>query len=196
MPNGKVTITVQFQPINADMSWQNPFMDISESDWYFDAVKFVNRNRLMNGVGNGSFAPNTHLSRAMFAQILYNKAERPSTTNNNIFSDVPNGVWFTDAIVWATANNIVNGYNGQFKPNDPITREQLVLMLWRYEGQPTSQSTLLGYVDASDISDYALDAMCWAVKNGVIKGKGNGILDPKGFATRAETAQILMNHLN
>lgn len=196
MPNGKVTITVQFQPINADMSWQNPFMDISESDWYFDAVKFVNRNRLMNGVGNGSFAPNTHLSRAMFAQILYNKAERPSTTNNNIFSDVPNGVWFTDAIVWATANNIVNGYNGQFKPNDPITREQLVLMLWRYEGQPTSQSTLLGYVDASDISDYALDAMYWAVKNGVIKGKGNGILDPKGFATRVETAQILMNHLN
>lgn len=196
MPNGKVTITAQFQPINADMSWQNPFMDISESDWYFDAVKFVNRNRLMNGVGNGSFAPNTHLSRAMFAQILYNKAERPSTTNNNIFSDIPNGVWFTDAIVWATANNIVNGYNGQFKPNDPITREQLVLMLWRYEGQPTSQSSLLGYVDANDISDYALDAMCWAVENGVIKGKGNSILDPKGFATRAETAQILMNHLN
>ena len=195
MPSSKVTIAAQFQPINGDTPWQNPFTDVSETDWYFDAVKFVNRNGLMNGVGNGSFTPNVHLSRAMFAQILYNKAGQPSIINSNVFSDVPDGTWFTDAVAWGVANSIVNGYNGQFNPDDPITREQLVLMLWRYEGQPTTSSTLLNFTDAANVSDYALSAMCWAVEKGIIKGKGNGVLDPQGFATRAESAQVLKNYL-
>ncbi|WP_370688141.1 S-layer homology domain-containing protein [uncultured Bacteroides sp.] len=195
MPSGKVTVAAQFQPINVTTLWQNPFTDISEGDWHFDAVRFVNENGLMNGVGNNSFAPNANLSRAMFAQILYNKAGRPNIVNNYAFSDIPDGAWFTDAVAWGAANSIINGYNGQFKPDDPITREQLVLMLWRYEGQPTASSTLLNFADATEVSDYALDAMRWAVEKGIIKGKGNGILDPQGLATRAETAQILKNYL-
>lgn len=195
MPNGKVTIAAQFQPINGDTPWQNPFTDVSETDWYFNAVRSANENGLMRGVGNGSFAPNVHLSRAMFAQILYNKAGQPSIINSNVFSDVPDGTWFTDAVAWGAANSIVNGYNGQFSPDDPITREQLVLMLWRYEGQPTTSNTLLNFTDAANVSNYALSAMCWAAEKGIIKGKGNGILDPQGFATRAETAQVLKNYL-
>lgn len=196
MPSGKVTIAAQFQPINATTPWQNPFTDISEGDWYFDAVRFVRENGLINGVGGNSFAPNASLSRAMFAQVLYNKAGRPSTISNNLFSDIPDGAWFTDAVAWGAANSIVNGYNGQFRPDDPITREQLVLMLWRDEGQPTASNTLLNFADAAKVSDYALDAMRWAVEKGIIKGKGNGVLDPQGTATRAETAQILMNYLS
>lgn len=196
MPNGKVSLSAEFRLLGTNASWNNPFVDVSIGDWYYDAIRFVSENGLMNGVGNGHFSPNMNLSRAMFAQILYNKAGQPSAVGSSAFNDVPIGAWYADAVTWAAANDIVGGYgDGMFGPDDPITREQLAVMLWRYAGKPVPPNLLLNFTDADRVSGYALDALCWAVDQGIINGKGNGILDPKGFATRAETAQILKNYL-
>lgn len=195
MPNSKVSLSAEFRLLGTNASWNNPFVDVSIGDWYYDAVRFVSENGLMNGVGNGYFSPNTNLSRAMFAQILYNKAGQPSVVDSSAFNDVPIGAWYADAVTWAAANDIVGGYgDGMFGPDDPITREQLAVMLWRYVGKPVPPNLLLNFTDADRVSGYALDALCWAVDQGIINGKGNGILDPKGFATRAEVAQILKNY--
>ena len=148
----------------------------------------------MSGTGTNTFAPGNNLTRAMLAQILYNNEGKPSASGN-AFTDVQSGAWYTDAITWATQKGIVSGYgNGQFGPDDHITREQLAVMLWRYAGQPTSNASLNGFTDIDKASSYALTALQWAVEKGIISGKGNGTLDPTGNATRAEVAQMLMNY--
>lgn len=194
MPGGKVSINAVFQPM--ETSWSNPFTDVSTGAWYYDAVKFVSENGLMNGVGNGLFAPEANLSRGMLTQILYNKEGQPAATDNSTFTDVNPGAWYSVAVSWASKKGIVGGYgNGLFGPNDNITREQLAVMLWRYAGKPVPPNLLLNFIDANLVSDYAMDAMRWAVDKGIINGKGNGILDPRGYATRAEAAQMLKNYL-
>lgn len=120
--------------------------------------------------------------------------DKPATSGNP-FTDVQSGAWYADAVAWATQKRIVSGYgNGQFGPNDNITREQLAVILWRYAGQPTSDTTLDSFTDIGNAGGYALTALQWAVENGIISGKGTGILDPMGNATRAEAAQMLMNY--
>jgi len=169
--------------------------DVSESAWYYDAVKFVGENNLMNGIGNNLFAPDANLSRAQLAQILYNKEGKPTVGSISPFTDVDARAWYSDAVIWATGRNIVGGYgNGLFGPDDNITREQLAVMLWRYAGKPTA-STYLTFRDTNQISTFAQSAIYWAVENKILNGKGNNILDPKGFATRAEVAQMLKNYL-
>lgn len=203
MPGDKVTVNAEFQPVSAstteptpENSWSNPFTDVAESSWYYEAVRYVSENGLMNGVSSTVFAPEANLSRAMLAQILYNKAGKPSVTANSTFTDVTSGEWYSDAVTWAAANNIVGGYgNGRFGPNDNITREQLAVMLWRYAREPATAIKELNFSDANEASGYALNALCWATENGIINGKGDNILDPKGFATRAQVAQMLMNYL-
>ena len=148
----------------------------------------------MGGYGNGLFGPNDTLTRAQFAQILYNKEGRPAVTGGGIFTDVAPGAWCAPAITWAAERGIVGGYgNGMFGPNDNITREQLAVMLWRYAGSPAATNKELHFNDADEASGYALEALRWAVENGVMSGKGGGSLDPKGLATRAEAAQMLKN---
>ena len=106
------------------------------------------------------------------------------------------GAWYSDAVAWAAERGIVAGYgNGLFGPSDNITREQLAVILWRYSGEPAATNKELRFSDADSASDYALDALRWAVENGVINGYGNGVLAPKGLATRAQVAQMLMNYL-
>lgn len=170
------------------------FTDIPANVWYNEAVSFVTEKGLMSGTGNDTFAPGDNLTRAMLAQILYNNENKPSTSGGN-FTDVQSGAWYADAITWASQTGIVSGYgNGQFGPNDNITREQLAVILWRYAGQPTSNASLTGFTDIGKASDYTLTALQWAVEKGIISGKGNGTLDPTGNATRAEVAQMLMNY--
>ena len=112
------------------------------------------------------------------------------------FSDVAGEAWYTEAIRWATSQGIVGGYgNGTFGPNDPITREQLVVMLWRYSGSPVADSTELNFNDEAEISGYALEALRWAVENGILNGYGDGRLGPQGQATRAQVAQMLKNFI-
>lgn len=191
MPNGKVTIDASFVPIPA---WYNPFTDVSEGAWYFDAIKYVNSNGLMNGVGDGRFAPDAGLSRAMLVQILYNKEGRPSVSGYvNSFSDVEPNSWYADAVTWAATKQITLGYDdNRFGPNDYISREQLATMLWRYFGSPSSNYTLR-FDDAGQVSDYALDALKWAAEKGILNGYDNK-LTPRSYATRAQVAQMLLNY--
>lgn len=170
------------------------YSDIPATAWYNDAVSFVTEKGLMRGTGNNTFSPEDHLTRAMLAQILYNNEDKPNTSGNT-FADVQREAWYADAVTWATQKGIVNGYgNGQFGPDDNITREQLAVILWRYAGEPTSDAGLDGFTDFASAGDYALVALQWAVEKGILSGKGNGTLDPAGNATRAEVAQMLMNY--
>ena len=149
----------------------------------------------MAGYANGKFGPNDDLSRAEFAQIIYNKEGRPSAGGRE-FTDVKAGKWYANAISWAAEREIVTGVGeNQFAPDRSITREELATMLWRYAGSPEPVNTTLNFTDSGKVSGYAAKAVLWANENGIVNGKGNGILDPKGKATRAETAQMLMNYL-
>ena len=143
------------------------------------------------------FGPNNNLTRAQFAQILFNKEGRPVVNYLLQYSDVAEGAWYTEAIRWATSRGIIGGYgNGNFGPNDNITREQLAVMLWRYAGSPAATDKELHFTDADKASGYALEALRWAVENGILNGYGDGRLGPQGLATRAQVAQMLKNFLN
>ncbi len=193
-PSGKVTIEVSYKPI--ETPWNNPFADVSENDWYYEAVRFVQERGLMNGIGNGNFAPNAQLSRAQLAQILFNKEGRPGVNYLLTFPDVASEAWYTEAVRWAASQGIVGGYgDGTFGPNDPITREQLAVMLWRYSGSPAATSRELHFNDTDEISGFALEALRWAVENGILNGYGDGRLGPQGQATRAQVAQMLKNFI-
>lgn len=149
----------------------------------------------MNGYGNGKFGPNDDVTRAQFAQIIYNKEGKPAVTTISGFTDVLSGAWYYDAVTWAADNKIVSGYgNGKYGPNDDITREPLAVMLWRYAGQPETSGSLSQFADGSKASSYAVTALEWAVENGIVNGKGNGALDPQGKTIRAEVAAMLMRY--
>ena len=199
--NGIVTFTTNhYSAFGVFASSAAAFSDIDLNAWYMTAVEYAANNQLMNGVSNTSFAPNNALSRAMLAQILYNKADQPVIEESSAFTDVTADDWFADAVIWAASEEIVGGYgNGLFGANDNITREQLVVMLWRSVGSPEpteSGSTLLdNYTDSTKISGYAEQAMVWAVSNGIINGMGDDILNPGGNATRAQVAQMLMKFM-
>ena len=176
--------------------WTNPFTDVTEGKWYYNAVRFVQENDLMVGYSNGEFGVNDDLSRSQLAQILFNKEGKPEVTGKTDFSDVSNKAWYTDAVYWAANKGIVSGYgNGKFGPNDAITREQLAVMLWNYYGSPTVTNTELNFTDKNKISGFAMDAMRWAVDKGILSGCGNGRLEPKGLASRAQVAQVLLNSM-
>ena len=206
MPSRAVTVKASFVPLPDDT--QKPcdggadcpsrsFTDLgSVGTWYHEAVDYVLQNGLMGGYGNGLFGPNDNLFRAQFAQILFNREGRPVVNYLLQYGDVATGAWYTEAIRWATSRGIVGGYgNGMFGPNDSITREQLAVMLWRYAGSPAATDKELHFTDADKASGYALEALRWAVENGVMSGKGNGQLAPQGLATRGQVAQMLMNFL-
>ena len=176
--------------------WNNPFADVSEGSWYYEAVRFVQENGLMNGYSDGRFGADDTLSRAQLAQILFNREGRPGSDYLLDFSDVAGGAWYAEAVRWAAGQGIVGGYgNGTFRPNDPITREQLAVMLWRYSGSPAAASKELHFSDEAEIVGYAQEAMRWAVENGILNGYGDGRLGPKGQATRAQVAQMLKNFI-
>ena len=117
-------------------------------------------------------------------------------TGSSVFTDVADGAWYANAVTWTATQGIVSGYgNGMFGPNDPITREQLAVMLWRYSGSPAATNKELHFNDESEINGFALEALRWAVENGIINGYGNGQLGPQGRATRAQVAQMLKNFI-
>ncbi|MEY8387687.1 S-layer homology domain-containing protein [Oscillospiraceae bacterium 38-13] len=145
-PNGKVTIEVSYKAV--EKPWNNPFTDVSKGDWYYEAVRFVQEQGLMNGYSDGRFGANDTLSRAQLAQILFNKEGRPGVDYLLDFPDVAGEAWYTEAVRWAASQGIVGGYgNGTFGPNDPITREQLAVMLWRYSGSPAATNKELHFND-------------------------------------------------
>jgi len=174
------------------------FGDVTKSDWFYDAVNYAVANGLMNGVGNGKFAPNDPMTRSMLVTVLWRYEGSPKEGTNG-FSDVPNGQWYTDAVAWAAANGIVGGVgNNKFAPGGNITREQMAAILYRYaqkKGFNTSRKgNLSAFSDHNKVSAYAVDAIAWAVGEGIIGGS-DGKLDPQGNATRAQVSTILMRFI-
>ena len=172
------------------------FTDVPHGYWAEEAITFVTARGLFNGVSETRFAPNQGMTRGMLAVVLYNLESNPQYTANGSFTDVADDTWYKDAALWAAQQGIVNGYsNGNFGANDQITREQLAVMLYRYAGSPAVPNLLLDFTDADQVDSYADSAVRWAVEKGIIGGKGNGILDPKGTATRTQVAAILMRFM-
>lgn len=193
MPSSKVTVKATFV---AEEPSGMPFTDVASGAWYYDAVSFVYKRGLMAGTGDNLFSPNVTTSRGMIVTILYRLDGSPSASSAG-FTDVTSGQWYTDAVNWAAANDIVAGYgNGLFGPNDTVTREQMAVILYRYaqyKGYDTSASNSLnGYTDVGGVSSWALTAMQWANAEGLINGTSGTTLSPTNGATRAEVAQILM----
>ena len=206
-PTGKVTITVTFRPITAPADCPRdescpmaPFLDADRTAWYHDGVHYCLETGLMLGTSATTFAPEQTTSRAMVATILWRLAGSPAADGTMHFADVPQDTWYTEAVRWASGAGVVTGYSPEkFGPNDPITREQLAAMLWRYAqaaeydvsvGQDTDP---LSFTDASDISSWAMEAMPWACAAGILNGTGDGsTLTPQGQATRAQAATMLM----
>lgn len=186
------TISATFRQTGAQTEEaQLPFLDVAEGAWYYDAVTYCYENGIMDGTSSVSFAPNMLLNRAMAAQVLYNLADGTASTAAG-FPDVAASAWYADAVNWAAANGYVTGYdNGNYGPEDSLTREQLAVILYRYAGSPEPTGSLDGFTDAASASDYAVDALRWAVGEGLLTGKDGGRLDPAGTASRAELAQIL-----
>lgn len=174
------------------------FLDVPLNAWYSVAVEDCWTKEKMNGTGVAEFSPTGTMTRSMAATVLHRLAGAQEAEGSNPFPDVEAGQWYSDAVIWAAGEKIIEGYgNGSFGTNDPVTREQLVTMLWRYQGKPAGEAGALeAFADAAEISAWAEDAFAWAVDAGVIQGKTGGILDPKGTITRAEVAQILMNYDN
>ena len=194
MPDGQVTVEVTFLQGEAP---DLPFSDVTESDWFYDAVTYAYENGLMDGVGMGLFAPNSETTRAQLVTILHRLAGQPAPSGDSGFSDVETGTWYTDAVAWAAQNGIVNGVSDtQFAPGDDITREQLAVILYRYatyQGYDVSQrADLSGFVDAGTISTYAQEALSWANAQGLVLGFEDDSLRPQGTATRAQIAAVLM----
>ena len=196
MPNGQVTVTATFVQVEEPAPTE-PFVDVNEGDWFYDAVVYAYQNELMDGVGGNRFAPNSETTRAQLVTILYRLEGEPAVSGDLPFTDVEAGIWYTDAILWAAQNNIVNGVSDtEFAPGDDLTRQQLVTILYRYaeaKGYDVSASAdLSGYPDAGQVQDYAQPAMAWAVAENIIQGMEDGTLKPAGNASRAQIATILM----
>ena len=177
-----------------------PFGDVTVSDWFYDDVRYVYANGIMDGTSSDRFAPNAPLTRAMIVTILYRMDGSPAMSGASDFKDVDSNKWFAKAVAWAAANGIVNGYgSGLFGPNDPVTREQLAAILYRYTAYCKASTTMNGdnlasFTDLSTVSGYALESMNWAVGEKLLKG-ANSKLDPKANATRAQVAAIIHRYL-
>ena len=210
MPEGAVTVDADFTritnvkpPVDEPEEPQEtelPFVDVDDSDWFYDSVYYVYTNGLMDGVSTTQFAPNSNLTRGMVVTILYRLEGEPRVTGSSGFTDVASGAWYADPVTWAAANGIVNGVSDtEFAPNTDITREQLAAILFRYaeyKGYDVSgRDSLTGYTDRGSISAYALDAMRWAVDEGLITGMTATTIVPQGTATRAQCATMLMRFI-
>lgn len=203
MPKSKVKVKVTFKAENAEPAKPEqpsgmPFVDVVKGAWYYPAVEYVYNNNLMNGTNGGmTFEPNVDLNRAMMAAVLYNMEGQPACNKSGLFSDVADGRWYTNAINWAASNNIVSGMpDGSYAPNQALTREQMASILYRYAEYKgidvNTRVDLSKFTDGATTSSWAQGVVQWAVAEKLINGNGNE-LQPKGTASRAQVATVLMN---
>lgn len=171
------------------------FSDIPSGAWYTAAVAYCSQNGLMTGTSQATFAPDSNLSRAMLVTILHRAAGTPAVTGSTAFEDVISGAWYSDAIIWASQNNIVSGYgNNRFGTDDPITREQLITILWRYDGSRKVASSP-SFSDIASVSSWANEALSWGSEQNIANIKDGNRFDPKSNAIRAEAAYMLHQYL-
>lgn len=191
----QTTFTIA-QAENPNTGLENPFTDVSKSDWFYDDVLFVYGRKIMAGTRNRTFSPHNAATRGMMATIRWRMEGSPAVTGTSPYTDVASGKYYTDAAIWTTQKGILNGYEDKtFRAEESITREQLAAIFYhyaKYEGYDLSPSDNLSkFTDKQEVSPWANEAMQWAVGSGLISGKGNQTLDPKGTATRAEIAAML-----
>jgi len=198
MPASQVEIHVEFEPIPEEVlpPITEVFADVPEGAWYSDSVAYVYERGMMTGTGERTFSPELTASRGMLVTTLYRLAGEPESPSVAL-TDVAAGQWYSDSITWAVNSGIAGGYgDGSFGPDDPVTREQLVTILYRYAGwrgdDVAKRADLSAYSDVDTISPYGVDALSWAVAEGLVRGTGESQLSPKCTATRAEIATILM----
>lgn len=197
MPASAVKVGVSYVKATETPS-ETKFNDVSANDWFASAVDYVTGKGMMNGTADNTFSPKANTTRGMVVTVLYRLENQPSTSAAS-FTDVASGAYYANAVAWANANGIVSGYgSGKFGPNDKVTREQLAAILYRYaqykkyDVSVGEDTNILSYNDAQSISTYAIPAIQWACGAGVVTGKSGSKLDPKGNATRAEVAAMLM----
>lgn len=195
MPASAVKVGVSYVKATETPS-ETKFNDVSANDWFASAVDYVTGKGMMNGTADNTFSPKANTTRGMIVTVLYRLENQPSTSAAS-FTDVASGAYYANAVAWANANGIVSGYgSGKFGPNDKVTREQLAAILYRYaqykKYDVSGAKSLDGYTDAQSVSSYAVPALQWANAAGVVTGKSGSKLDPKGNATRAEVAAMLM----
>ena len=170
------------------------FSDVAADAWYAEAAVYCRDNGLMNGTTATTFSPNATMTRAQLCAVLYRMAGSPEMTGRDAFTDTPDGAWYEDAVLWAVRNRIMSGYTAStFGPHDPITREQLAAILWRYAGSPAAEAGE-AYADEASIASWAVTAVDWARTRGFINGMSDGSFRPDGRATRAQVAAILMRY--
>lgn len=189
------TADAQIEPqtlaISAKEAPASAFFDVPEEAWYAESVRYLNERGIMNGTGGGSFSPDGTLKRAMIATVLYRIAGEPLVTGEDGFSDTEPGAWYSDAVLWAAQNGVMEGIGGGlFGTNDPVTQEQLATILWRYAGEPQTSGT----ADRNGASAYATDAIRWARKANIINEVSN-TFQPKHTATRAQIADMIYRYL-
>ena len=195
MPASAVKVGVSYVKATETPS-ETKFNDVSANDWFASAVDYVTGKGMMNGTADNTFSPKANTTRGMVVTVLYRLENQPSTSAAS-FTDVASGAYYANAVAWANANGIVSGYgSGKFGPNDKVTREQLAAILYRYaqykKYDVSGANSLDGYTDVQSVSSYAVPALQWANAAGVVTGKSGSKLDPKGYATRAEVAAMLM----
>ena len=191
------TIEARFQQAAARAAW-NPFDDVNEGDWFYDGVRYVYENGLMNGTSADAFSPGRTTNRGMIVTILWRLEGQPESGAAMAFADVPAGSYCYEAVRWAAEQGVVQGYTEtEFRPETPITREQLAAILYRYGGYKGRDLAADGDLTrfADQPSDWAREAVEWAVDAGVLSGRADGRLDPRGSATRAEAAVMLTRYL-
>ena len=207
LSEGEAEVCIRFdrcEPVTARLNVfrdcpSAPFTDIDINMWYHSSVDFAVRRGLMQGVSADRFAPNDTFTRAMMVTVLYRLAGQPEVTAECPFDDVPEGMWYTVPVAWAAENGIVNGTGpGKFDPNSPVTREQLVTILFRYAGDDGVRAELDAFPDARDVSGFAVGPVGWAIGHGIVSGVstgGNVTISPLASATRTQVAAILMRFI-
>ena len=194
----KATPTPTSEPTPISESWVNPFTDVRESDWFYEAVKYAHQKGLVAGTSATTFSPQVTMTRGMMVTVLWNYTGKPQT-GSAVFTDVADGTWYADAVNWAAAKGIVSGYgNGLFGPNDEITREQMAVILYNYTKfikADLPKKRVGAFVDDAQISTWAKEAVGIMYAAEILNGKGNNDFDPQGRATRAEVVAMMRSFL-
>ena len=194
--------TIGIAEENEQIIWKNPFEDVNEEDWYYNAVKYVNENNLFRGITETKFGPRSPMTRGMMVTVLWRMEKEPVVNYLMMFEDVNQEEYYAEAIRWASSEKIVQGHSTtEFKPDEMITREEMVTMLYRYAMYKEMDMTLVDevdlkkFVDHNAISDYAMEAMKWSVGKGIIKGMSEISLAPVTLTARCEVAAVIMRFL-
>lgn len=194
--DGSYAFKLPSQQSLPEEDWKNPFIDVAKGSWYYDAIRYCYENGIMFGTSSTTFSPDRSTSRGMIVATIW-RMEGSPTIGQNPFLDVPADAYYADAVAWAASHGIVDGYSETlFGPEDAITREQLAAILYRYAAfqsyDTKTKASLSSFEDAFSASAYAEDALSWAVAEDIVHG-ADGLLMPRGEATRAQVASIWMN---